>query len=78
LLGKDDSYIEYVKDRPGHDKRYAIDFLKIKNELGWQPQVSFKEGIKKTIEWFKKNEQWWRNAKSGEYQKYYNEQYDLK
>ena len=78
LLGKDDSYIEYVKDRPGHDKRYAIDFLKIKNELGWQPQVSFKKKKKKTIEWFKKNEQWWRNAKSGEYQKYYNEQYDLK
>lgn len=75
LLNKDESYIEFVKDRPGHDKRYAIDFSKIKNELGWEPQVSFEDGIIKTIEWFKQNESWWKNIKSGEYQEYYKKQY---
>lgn len=75
LLGKDESFIEYVKDRPGHDKRYAIDFSKIKNELGWEPKVNFEEGLQKTIEWYKNNESWWKNIKSGEYQKYYEKQY---
>lgn len=74
-LGRDECFIEHVKDRPGHDRRYAIDFSKIKNELGWQPQVSFKEGIRRTIEWYKKNEQWWKKIKSGEYQDYYEKQY---
>ena len=75
LLGKDESRIEYVEDRKGHDKRYAIDFSKIKNELGWDPQVTFEEGIKQTIEWFKENESWWKNIKSGEYETYYAKQY---
>lgn len=75
LLGKDESSIEYVKDRPGHDRRYAINFDKIKNELGWEPSVSLEEGLAKTVEWFKQNESWWKNVKSGEYQKYYSEQY---
>lgn len=60
LLGKDESMIEYVEDRKGHDKRYAIDFSKIKNELDWTPEVTFEEGIAKTVEWFKENEQWWK------------------
>jgi dTDP-glucose 4,6-dehydratase len=75
LMGKDESSIEYVKDRPGHDQRYAIDFSKIKNELGWEPKVSFEEGVKKTIEWYRNNESWWKNIKSGDYQKYYEKQY---
>lgn len=76
LIGKDETNIEYVKDRPGHDRRYSIDFSKIKNELGWQPKTSFEEGIKKTIEWFKNNEAWWKSIKSGEYKDYYQKQYN--
>ncbi len=75
LMGKNESSIEFVKDRPGHDRRYAIDFSKIKNELGWEPKVSFEEGLQKTIEWYENNEGWWKNIKSGEYQKYYEKQY---
>ena len=75
LMGKDENSIEYVKDRLGHDRRYAIDFSKIKNELGWEPKVSFEEGLKSTIEWYKNNETWWKNIKSGDYQKYYEKQY---
>lgn len=75
LLGKDESMIEYVKDRPGHDRRYAIDFSKIKNELGWEPTVTLEEGLAKTVAWFKENETWWKHVKSGDYQKYYEKQY---
>jgi dTDP-glucose 4,6-dehydratase len=76
LLGKDESSIEYVKDRAGHDRRYAINFTKIKNELGWEPTVTLEEGLAQTLAWFKENETWWKNVKSGEYQKYYTEQYE--
>ncbi|TXI33509.1 MAG: dTDP-glucose 4,6-dehydratase [Candidatus Moraniibacteriota bacterium] len=76
LLGKDESSIEYVKDRAGHDRRYAINFTKIKTELGWEPTVTLEEGLAQTVAWFKANESWWKNVKSGEYQKYYSEQYD--
>lgn len=75
LMEKDESAIEFVKDRLGHDRRYAIDFSKIKNELGWEPSVTFEEGMQKTIEWYKNNESWWKNIKSGEYQDYYEKQY---
>lgn len=75
ILGLGEERIEYVKDRPGHDRRYAIDFTKIKTELGWEPTVTLEDGLKKTVEWFKQNESWWKNVKSGEYQKYYEEQY---
>jgi dTDP-glucose 4,6-dehydratase len=75
LLGKGEEMIEYVSDRPGHDRRYAIDFSKIKVELGWEPRTSFKEGMKKTVEWYKANEDWWRKIKSGEYLEYYQRQY---
>lgn len=71
LLGKDESSIEYVKDRAGHDRRYAINFDKIRNELGWEPSVSLENGLAKTVAWFKENEAWWRCVKSGEYQAYY-------
>lgn len=75
LMDKGEDMIEYVEDRKGHDRRYAIDFSKIKNELGWQPEVKFEDGIAQTIEWFKNNEEWWKNIKSGDYQKYYETQY---
>jgi dTDP-glucose 4,6-dehydratase len=77
-MGAGDNMIKYVEDRKGHDKRYAIDFAKIKNELGWEPSVTFEEGIIETINWYKENEDWWRNIKSGEYQEYYNKQYGNK
>jgi len=75
LMNRDESMIEYVKDRPGHDLRYAIDFSKAKKELGWQPEVDFAKGFVDTIEWYKNNEAWWMNIKSGDYQKYYEENY---
>ena len=63
ILGKPATLMQFVKDRAGHDRRYAIDATKIHNELGWSPQVSFEEGIQKTIEWYNKNEAWWRPLK---------------
>lgn len=75
LLGKGEDIIEYVTDRPGHDRRYAINTSKIERELGWKPEVTLEDGLKKTVEWFKENEAWWRNVKSGEYEKYYQKQY---
>ena len=68
ILGKDKSLIEYVTDRPGHDLRYAIDHTKISKELGWLPKTSFEEGIKKTVEWYLDNKEWWQHVLSGEYQ----------
>src|SRR3954449_1417131 len=70
-----DESVTYVKDRPGHDRRYAIDASKIKNELGWEPKHRFATAIKTTIQWYKDNESWWRSIKSGEYLKYYEQQY---
>lgn len=75
ILGKDESEIEFVKDRPGHDRKYSIDWSKIKNELGWNPLHSFDEWLGKTIEWYKENQDWWKRVKSGDYQKYYKKQY---
>jgi dTDP-glucose 4,6-dehydratase len=75
LLCRDESWIEYVADRKGHDRRYAINFAKMKNELGWEPQISFEAGIEKTVQWFIENEQWWRRIINGEYENYYKEQY---
>lgn len=75
-LGKSEDLIKYVTDRPGHDMRYAIDPTKIKNELGWEPETLFNEGIQKTIKWYLENRAWWENIISGEYQKYYEKMYD--
>lgn len=77
LMGKDESMIEYVKDRPGHDVRYAIDWTKIHTELGWSPSVTLDEGLSQTVAWFNAHEEWWKRCKSGEYQKYYSEQYSV-
>ncbi len=63
ILGKGDDSIEFVPDRLGHDKRYSIDFSKIKNELSWEPRTNFEEGMKKTVEWYKNNQDWWKKLK---------------
>jgi dTDP-glucose 4,6-dehydratase len=73
--GESGKLITFVKDRAGHDLRYAIDATKLKSELGWKPSLQFEEGIEKTIDWYLNNEEWLRNVTSGEYQKYYDEQY---
>jgi dTDP-glucose 4,6-dehydratase len=75
LLGKDESYIEFVKDRPGHDRKYDVDWSRIKNELGWEPLHSFDEYLALTVQWYKDNKTWWEHIKSGEYKKYYEKQY---
>ncbi len=74
-LGKSEDLIEFVKDRPGHDKRYAIDASKIKNELGWKPQFKFEEAISETIDWYQENSDWWNRILNNEYQNYYLKQY---
>ena len=74
-VGESESLIKYVKDRPGHDLRYAIDASKIRNELGWEPSVTFEEGLEKTIDWYLANEKWLKNVTSGEYREYYGRQY---
>ncbi len=74
-LGKGEDLIEYVGDRKGHDRRYAIDPTKIHNELGWMPETKFENGIKATVQWYLDNRQWWENIISGEYQDYYERMY---
>jgi len=73
-LGKSDDLIQHVEDRPGHDRRYAIDSTKIK-ALGWEPRIEFMRGLKETVDWYVNNESWWRPLKSGEYLDYYKKQY---
>ncbi|MDO8565676.1 MAG: dTDP-glucose 4,6-dehydratase [Candidatus Moranbacteria bacterium] len=75
MLSKDESSIEYVEDRPGHDRRYAMNYSKIERELGWRPETNLEVGLPKTVEWFRENESWWKGVKSGDYQKYYEKQY---
>ena len=74
--GASEKLITYVKDRAGHDFRYAIDASKLKNELGWEPSLQFEEGIEKTVKWYLENKDWVNNVTSGEYQKYYKEMYE--
>ena len=73
--GESAKLITYVKDRAGHDLRYAIDSSKLQKELGWSPSLQFEEGLEKTVDWYLKNESWLRNVTSGEYQKFYEKQY---
>ena len=75
ILGKSEDLIKYVKDRPGHDRRYAIDNTKITTELGWAPKYTFEEGIAETIQWYIDNEEWMNKITSGEYTKYYDNMY---
>jgi dTDP-glucose 4,6-dehydratase len=74
-IGSSQKLITFVKDRPGHDKRYAIDATKINKELGWNPSVTFEQGLSKTIDWFLENKKWLENVTTGSYQEYYNKQY---
>ena len=73
--GKDDSAIEYVEDRPGHDRRYAIDSTKLHTELGWTPQHAFDDALAQTIQWYRDHSDWWQSIKSGAYRDYYQQQY---
>ena len=76
LLGKPESLIQSVKDRPGHDRRYALDSARIHRELGWSPLVGFEEGVRKTIEWYRANSEWLDHARSGEYRNFYDRHYN--
>jgi len=75
LTGREESLIEHVRDRPGHDRRYSLASEKIRSELGWEPRVRFTEGLERTVEWYRRNEWWWRPIRSGEYREYYERQY---
>ena len=74
--GTSEQLITFVKDRPGHDLRYAIDATKINEELGWKPSVTFEQGLSLTIDWFLTNKEWLDNVTSGDYQNYYEKQYN--
>jgi dTDP-glucose 4,6-dehydratase len=74
--GSSESLITFVKDRPGHDRRYAIDASKIKNELGWEPEIKFQEGFRKTVDWYLNNSEWLEHVTSGAYKQYYDKQYN--
>lgn len=75
LLDKPQGLIQFVTDRPAHDRRYALDYAKIATELGWKPAFSFEKALSATVDWYLKNESWWRSIKSGEYSKYYRKMY---
>jgi dTDP-glucose 4,6-dehydratase len=75
LLGKPKTLIKYVQDRPGHDRRYAIDCSKAERELGWSPRVTFEQGLQETINWYRANQPWVNQVRSGDYLKYYEQQY---
>lgn len=75
IMGKGEDHIEYVTDRPGHDRRYCISIKKINSEFGWQPEYDFEKGLRHTVGWYMGNKEWWQRVKSGDYQKYYNDQY---
>jgi len=74
ILGKDENYIEHVKDRPAHDRRYAVDWSKIA-KLGWKPEYELDHWLTKTVEWYKDNQEWWKRVRSGEYLEYYDKVY---
>ena len=75
-LGKDRTFVHYVTDRPGHDRRYAIDSSKVQRELGWKPQWTFEKALVHTVEWYRQNRAWWEPIKDGSYREYYQKQYE--
>jgi dTDP-glucose 4,6-dehydratase len=75
VLGKPESLVEHVKDRPGHDRRYAIDAAKARAELGWAPRIAFAEGLERTVAWYLGNRSWWERVRTGEYRAYYEQNY---
>ena len=76
--GESEKLITYVKDRPGHDRRYAIDATKLSEKLGWKPSVTFEEGLEKTVDWYLANEEWLNHVTSGAYKNYYEQQYSAR
>lgn len=78
MLGSTEDMLEFVKDRPGHDRRYAIDASKIKNELGWEAKYNLESALQQTVNWFKENEKWWKKLKDRDFDKYYKKQYEGK
>lgn len=75
LVGKGEDLLTYVKDRPGHDRRYAMDSSKARAQLGWTPQFTFEQGLEQTVQWYLDNKPWWERVRSGAYQEYYEKQY---
>ena len=75
ILGKSEDLIEFVQDRQAHDRRYALDTGKIKHQLGWHPDISFDEGIRQTVQWYRQNKSWWQQIKDGQYAEYYRRMY---
>jgi dTDP-glucose 4,6-dehydratase len=75
ILGKSRELIEHVKDRPGHDRRYAIDAAKAHAELGWSPKIPFSDGLAQTVDWYVNNRGWWERVRTGEYRTYYERNY---
>jgi dTDP-glucose 4,6-dehydratase len=75
LTGRDETLIEYVTDRPGHDRRYSLASDRLRGELGWEARVGFEEGLRRTVDWYRENEDWWAPIRSGEYREYYERQY---
>jgi dTDP-glucose 4,6-dehydratase len=75
IMGKPESLIRFVKDRPGHDRRYAIDPSKIECELGWKPRIRFEEGLRETVRWYQTHPEWVARIRTGEYLTYYERQY---
>ena len=75
LTDRDESLIEHVSDRPGHDRRYSLSSQKLRDELGWEAEIRFEDGLARTVEWYRDNEDWWRPIRSGEYREYYEKHY---
>jgi len=71
ITGADRNLVRYIEDRPGHDRRYALNVSLIENEIGWKAETDFKEGLRKTVEWYSRNSAWWQEIKSGEFREYY-------
>lgn len=78
MMGKDESNLEFVADRPGHDQRYALSIAKIERELNWHPKVALDDGLQRMIDWYSANDIWWKPIKSGDYKKYYAQQYGIR